>query len=232
MNWEAIGAVGEVVGAVAVLVTLLYLAMQIRQNTDHLAQSSEALILSRRDSVTASFSRWRHLLGADAEMTEIWVRGSEDYDSLDLGDDAPAELIDRACLQCHSSGATQGDGIGDEMPLEYWDQIKNLAFSREVSPTAPEIMIASAHTHALGMGTLALLVVLLALATRWPKKILSGLVLLNGLGLALDLGGWFLARSSAAWVPVLAVGGAIWAGTSAILIGFVLLELWLPARKE
>jgi hypothetical protein len=27
MSWEAIGAVGELIGAVAVLVTLLYLAM-------------------------------------------------------------------------------------------------------------------------------------------------------------------------------------------------------------
>ena len=33
MNWEAIGALGETVGALAVLVTLVYLAMQIRQNT-------------------------------------------------------------------------------------------------------------------------------------------------------------------------------------------------------
>ncbi len=33
MNWEAIGAIGEVVGAIAVIATLLYLAIQIRQNT-------------------------------------------------------------------------------------------------------------------------------------------------------------------------------------------------------
>jgi hypothetical protein len=30
MNWEALGAVGETIGAVAVLVTLVYLAMQVR----------------------------------------------------------------------------------------------------------------------------------------------------------------------------------------------------------
>ena len=30
MNWEAIGAVGEAIGAVTVLVTLAYLAMQVR----------------------------------------------------------------------------------------------------------------------------------------------------------------------------------------------------------
>jgi hypothetical protein len=33
MNWEAIGAIGEVLGALAVIVTLVYLAVQIRQNT-------------------------------------------------------------------------------------------------------------------------------------------------------------------------------------------------------
>ncbi len=30
MNWEAIGAIGEIVGALAVIVTLIYLALQIR----------------------------------------------------------------------------------------------------------------------------------------------------------------------------------------------------------
>lgn len=33
MNWNAIGAIAEVVGAVAVIITLAYLAIQIRQNT-------------------------------------------------------------------------------------------------------------------------------------------------------------------------------------------------------
>jgi hypothetical protein len=33
MNWDAIGAIAEVVGAAAVIITLAYLAIQIRQNT-------------------------------------------------------------------------------------------------------------------------------------------------------------------------------------------------------
>ena len=33
MNWQAIGAAGEVLGAIAVLLTLIYLTLQIRQNT-------------------------------------------------------------------------------------------------------------------------------------------------------------------------------------------------------
>ena len=34
MNWEAIGAIGEVGGAIAVVVTLVYLARQIRHSTE------------------------------------------------------------------------------------------------------------------------------------------------------------------------------------------------------
>jgi len=33
LNWEAIGAIGEILGAIAVVVSLLYLAIQIRQNS-------------------------------------------------------------------------------------------------------------------------------------------------------------------------------------------------------
>jgi hypothetical protein len=40
MNWDAIGAVGEVGGAVAVVVTLIYLAGQLRQNTNALRSAS------------------------------------------------------------------------------------------------------------------------------------------------------------------------------------------------
>ena len=34
MNWEAIGAVGEILGAIGVVLTLLYLSIQTRNNTN------------------------------------------------------------------------------------------------------------------------------------------------------------------------------------------------------
>ena len=40
MNWEAVGAVGETISAVAVLITVGYLAIQIRQNTRTLQTSA------------------------------------------------------------------------------------------------------------------------------------------------------------------------------------------------
>ena len=33
VNWDAVGAIGEIVGALAVVATLIYLSIQLRQNT-------------------------------------------------------------------------------------------------------------------------------------------------------------------------------------------------------
>jgi len=44
VNWEAIGAIGEVVGAAAVVITLLFLISQLRQNTRSLDESRAANI--------------------------------------------------------------------------------------------------------------------------------------------------------------------------------------------
>ena len=45
MNWEALSAIGEIVGAGAVLITLIYLAVQMRQNTASVQASIRQAIL-------------------------------------------------------------------------------------------------------------------------------------------------------------------------------------------
>jgi hypothetical protein len=40
MNWQAVGAMGEILGAFAVLITLGYLAAQVRQNTQAMKRSA------------------------------------------------------------------------------------------------------------------------------------------------------------------------------------------------
>jgi hypothetical protein len=41
LNWDAMGAIGEIGGAIAVVVTLVFLIYQLRQNTSALRQQSE-----------------------------------------------------------------------------------------------------------------------------------------------------------------------------------------------
>ncbi len=81
MNWEAIGAVGEIVGAVAVVLTLVYLAVQLRQNT-------AAVSTSTYESVTSGFNSVNEVVVGDAEVADIFYRGTVNPESL-----SPAEGI-------------------------------------------------------------------------------------------------------------------------------------------
>lgn len=168
---------------------------------------------------------------ASRELLLGWLRGeriSEDYDSLELGDAAPAEVLDGACLSCHARQSE--DPIGQELPLEYWDDVAKVAFSREVAATGKEVLLASTHTHALALGSLGLVVALLALLTRWPRGVIGWLVGAAGVGLLADLACWWLARSSLALVPVLVAAGALFALSTTALILLAIADLWLPRR--
>ena len=68
MNWEAVGATGELLGAIGVIISLLYLTAQVRQNTQSVRSSTyQALVDSAQD-----FSL---LLGSDAAVAHTFTRG-------------------------------------------------------------------------------------------------------------------------------------------------------------
>lgn len=162
------------------------------------------------------------------ETLLAWLRSdrvSEDYDSLDLGDNAPAEIIAEHCLSCHSRQSEVGDGIGREIPLEFWGDVQALAFSRQINPTPVNVLAASTHTHALSLGTMGLVILLLGVMTSWPRGLVSFLAFFMGLGLLVDIGAWWLARSSEQLVWVILVAGSVFNGTAALMLLGVLLDL-------
>ncbi len=57
MNWEAVGVIGEWIGGVAVFATLLYLAIQIKQNTKQLKSNSLDTLAHRMDAVLHTEAR-------------------------------------------------------------------------------------------------------------------------------------------------------------------------------
>ena len=75
MNWDAIGAVGEVLGALGVILTLGYLAVQIRVNTKAMNNQSTH---DAQEFITVSCLP----LVEDAEVTEIYVRGMKSFEDL------------------------------------------------------------------------------------------------------------------------------------------------------
>lgn len=79
MNWTAIGAIGEFLGAVAVVITLLYLAKQIRQ-------SSLAVEVSALRDTTAQWNQWSGILASSPDLAEIVTRGNHSYKDLPEAD--------------------------------------------------------------------------------------------------------------------------------------------------
>ena len=67
MNWEAIGATGEVVGAMAVIFTLVFLAIQIRSNTNAIRANAQYDIQTRLSDI--SFQ-----IGYSPENSAIWSK--------------------------------------------------------------------------------------------------------------------------------------------------------------
>lgn len=78
INWEAIGAIGEIVGALAVVASLIYLATQIA------VQNREARIASMHDISSAH----RDSLAAISEgvMADVFDKALDDFDNLSRAD--------------------------------------------------------------------------------------------------------------------------------------------------
>lgn len=76
MNWETVVEISNVLSAIAVIATLGYVAVQIRQNT---AALRSAATQGSHDQSAAIYD----LLAGDPELSDLFVRGLEAPDSLD-----------------------------------------------------------------------------------------------------------------------------------------------------
>lgn len=157
-------------------------------------------------------------------------RISEGYDDIDLGDQAPAEILDQTCVSCHSASADAELRVPPF--LEYWDNVRDVAFSRDISPVDTEILLASTHTHAIALATITIVIAGLMLFTSWPGYLRSGLGLLAALGLSFDLAAWWLARDAAGMVWAIVAGGGVYALSMGVMMVAVVADLWMPGRHR
>jgi hypothetical protein len=93
MNWQAIGTIAEVVGAAAVVVSLVYLAVQIRQNTRQVEEQGRA---QRFSALGVLFDNWRNFRASiisDARVASIWRRGNLDPGQLNADDRVVFDML-------------------------------------------------------------------------------------------------------------------------------------------
>lgn len=82
MNWEAVGAISEAVGVVAILISLAYLAVQIRQSTHEFSRGVEANQLAAFERNIESGNRLREILLLNPDLIDLMTKGYASYTTL------------------------------------------------------------------------------------------------------------------------------------------------------
>ena len=81
MNWDALGAIGETAGAIGVIVSLVYLATQIR------SQNTESKLMAV-ENMTAQWNSFMSDMATNPELARIWSIGLAGLDKLE-----PTEFV-------------------------------------------------------------------------------------------------------------------------------------------
>jgi hypothetical protein len=76
MNWNALGAIAEIIGAAGVIVSLLYLAGQVRNNSRQLRHAAAQSVLDKLNGLIGQ-------LAFTAGAGDVWTRGLSGIDALE-----------------------------------------------------------------------------------------------------------------------------------------------------
>jgi hypothetical protein len=118
MNWEALGAISELIGAVTVVVTLVYLAIQVRQHTSAIRSSSF-------QATTDALNHINMTIASDADLLRVISSKPDSLDELSPEDFYRYSYIllslfrvrETAFYQQHQGTSAQQSWIREEVTL-------------------------------------------------------------------------------------------------------------------
>ena len=121
MNWDAIGAIGENIGAIAVVASVIYLATQIKR------QTTESKLAATRDLSAKRVDAMKAVLNDEA-VAEIYLRAIRDYESLKGVDRMRASSIFHIWARnSEQEFIHMGTGHADDPYLESVDHVMSNA---------------------------------------------------------------------------------------------------------
>lgn len=82
MTIAELGSLGEFVGAIGVVVTLIYLAFQIRQNTSQLEQNASMAKAAAVNNSNIALRQTRQAIFLSEAVSELFLSGNRDYSDL------------------------------------------------------------------------------------------------------------------------------------------------------
>jgi hypothetical protein len=152
---DALGNLGDFLGGIAVIITIVYLAVQVRQNT-------AALRVQSRQEIVESYRSFNRPFISDATVAPIWDQGLRSFPNQDEPDRSRfvALLVDQilhfqAALALHESRS-----LDDETFRAYRDHCAALlstpggaAFWTQAHASYPSHMVASLQ-HRIAQGDL------------------------------------------------------------------------------
>jgi hypothetical protein len=120
MNWDAIGAIGEIVGAFAVVLSLVYLAVQIR------TQNKEARLASMHDTVAAQRESMRTFL--EPNVSEDFIAVIEGFDEADPAQRLRFTMVTMIALKANQDAYLQflGYRLGEDFFQPYGAQLADM----------------------------------------------------------------------------------------------------------
>jgi hypothetical protein len=92
MNWEAISAIGQIVGAIAVFITLIYLSIQLKQNT-------AAVATSTYESTMTGFNDINVVVASQPKLASLLDRGCHSQDNLSAEETVQFNFL----LRCYAN---------------------------------------------------------------------------------------------------------------------------------
>jgi hypothetical protein len=83
MKWDAIGAIAELLGAIGVIASLVYLASQIRQSREQMTLNSRTVQASTQQKISENLNGIVMRATADSENARAIALGSADFAKLE-----------------------------------------------------------------------------------------------------------------------------------------------------
>ena len=116
MNWDAIGALGEIIGALAVVISVIYLSLQIKQNT------AATRSLAHQEHFNAA-QEFNSVIAASSELADLIVKANDENENI-----TPSERIRlqhhyiNVFTLWHSAFENRNKGLLDDSGWRVWNE--------------------------------------------------------------------------------------------------------------
>ena len=103
MNWEAVGAIAELVAALGVIVSLVYLAKQIKANSDNISHNTEALLSSGDIGSNQIVLEIYGPQTKNGELAELTLKGHASFESLNAVEQYRYSMVLLSMFESHQT---------------------------------------------------------------------------------------------------------------------------------